>query len=373
MSKSKRDYYEILGLSKDASEQEIKTAYRKLAKIYHPDKNKNDDDDIKFKEINEAYEILSNPQKRKAYDTYGHNEPSFGNSGFGGGGGNPFGGFGPDVDSIFSQIFGGGWGGGQASHKRKKVGPDYSSKITISFIQSILGYELNEDFEKFITCNTCDGSGAESKSDLQICKSCDGKGKKIEVISTFFGKQKVERECSSCEGEGKTILKKCRTCKGKTYLGEKTKLKVKIPQGIISGQTLIIKGYGGPGLNGNPAGDLHLKVLVKEHKYFRRVDNNIFLNMPISISDIICENKIKVPTPYGPVEAKMSSTYKNNDIITIKNKGVTHGKSVGDLKVIINFYIPKMSLSEIREISRVLSSVHDLTNDGFNKVVENNK
>ncbi|MGL4343430.1 MAG: molecular chaperone DnaJ [Metamycoplasmataceae bacterium] len=370
----KKDYYEVLGISKNANASEIKSAYRSLAKKYHPDKNKDHDAEQKFKEINEAYEVLSDDAKKANYDKYGHDSEQ--QHGFNGRSGSPFGGGG--FGSIFEEIFG-GFGGGSTNSRRnnknsKQQGSTKQAQITITFIESILGTELHENIEKYSICATCEGTGAESKNGLSKCNNCNGHGEIEKIMKTMLGNIKQVVICPKCNGQGKIIIKKCHNCKGNSYIKEKKKVNIKIPAGIKNGQSLVLKGFGGPGINGGPAGDLILFIGIKNHKYFIRQENDIFINLPISFINIINEAKIKVPTPYGIIEIKVPKSTKSGDIITIKGKGVKiNDKNSGDLKIRASIYIPKLSTFEINQINDALKNNRDKNDEEFIKKVRDNK
>ncbi|WGI36686.1 molecular chaperone DnaJ [Mesomycoplasma lagogenitalium] len=357
---NKRDYYEVLGITKAASEKDIKMAYRKLAMKYHPDRNKEHDAEEKFKEINEAYEVLSDLKKKAQYDQYGHAafDQMSGGSGFDGN----FGGF-EGFSDIFGDFFSSFSGDRHSSRKRRFNGDDYKASFSISFIESILGTSIKRKFEKFSQCSHCKGSKAESDSDIHTCKKCNGKGVEVKVMKTPFGAIQNSVTCSICNGSGKQITKLCRTCSGKGITKEAKELTVNIPAGIKDGQSIILEGYGGPGENGGQNGDLYLEISVKEHKHFIRANDDIHLTIPVSIIDIIAENEIDVPSPYGIEKLKMHENYKSGDVLTIKNKGAKNLKNsryTGDLKVHLKIYVPKMSNSEKRD---VLNSLKDNRDD----------
>lgn len=369
---SKRDYYEVLGLNKNASNDDIKKAYRTLAKKYHPDLNKEKGAEERFKEINEAYEVLSDPTKKANYDKFGHSGvDNNGHSGFGG-----FNGFGGgSFEDIFSSFFGGGFQHKQSSTRPAK-GSSYQSKISISFMDSVNGKIVEQNMRKHILCFSCKGTGANSLSDVVSCSNCNGTGSKSNHIRTPFGIVESKSTCSICKGAGKVIKTPCKQCKGKKYVVNDVKTKITIPQGIKSGQQIVVEGFGGPGINGGPSGDLILVVIVENHAHFIREQNNIHLNVPISIIDVINENKISIPTPYGPEIIELSNNLKSGDILTIRNKGFKKigSNKYGDLKLHINLFIPKMTKAEKEHVKDALKYNED---DQFirwsNKVQENKK
>ncbi|UWD34372.1 molecular chaperone DnaJ [Mesomycoplasma molare] len=351
---AKRDYYEVLGVDKNATEKDIKIAYRKLAMKYHPDKNKESDAEEKFKEVNEAYEILSDSQKRQQYDEYGHDafDPNrtagFGDFGFGG----------------FSDFFGDIFGGSKRSRSSNypEDGNDYKMEYTISFIDSILGTEIKRKFEKYSTCSHCQGTGAESFNDISTCSTCNGSGTMTQVIRTPFGSIQNSKTCSTCKGKGKQVTKLCHLCQGKGLMKEAKELTVSIPAGIKDGQSIVLNGYGGPGKNGGMNGDLYIEINVREHKHYIRTGDDIHLTVPVSITDIIAENEIDIPTPYGIEKLKMNNSYKSGDILTIKNKGAKNPKNPnikGNMKVHIQLNVPKLSKNEQKELIKILNSTND--------------
>lgn len=373
----KRDYYEILGLTKSATSDDIKKAYRSLAKKYHPDVNKSADAEQKFKEINEAYEILSDEQKRNAYDQFGHDGVNGNHGGFGGG--NPFGDFGSfgdfgvDLGDIFGSFFGGRQRRGDDSKPRK--GQTLQSRIKISFIDSVLGKTLEENLTKHELCSSCKGSGAESSSDIIMCSNCNGKGQVVRQKRTPFGIVNSAEACHLCGGTGKIIKNKCKTCKGQKYSSKTVKTKIKIPAGIKNGQEVVVEGFGGPGINGGPSGDLIILVFVEPHKYYAREQNNIHIDFPVSFLDIISEKKVKIPTPYGFEKIALTNDLRTGDVLTIKEKGfkIIGTKRYGDLKLHVNVFIPKMSKKEREKIIEILDDNKDTQYDMWLKKVEDNK
>lgn len=366
---SKRDYYEILGLNRNASQDEIKKAYRTLARKYHPDVNKEKGAESKFKEINEAYEVLKDPTKKNRYDRYGHNGVDNDHGGFGGFGGGTF-------EDIFSSFFGGGFQQKQ-NQTRPRKGNSFQSKITISFMDAVTGKTIEQNMKKHVLCSQCNGSGANSVADIVSCNTCKGTGSMSQHMRTPFGVVESKSTCSSCNGVGKVIKTPCRTCKGKKHVIKDIKTKITIPQGIKSGQQVVVEGFGGPGINGGPSGDLILIVMVENHMYYVRKENDIHLDVPISIIDVMNENKISIPTPYGPEIIELSDSLKSGDILTLKNKGFKQigANKFGDLKLHVNLFIPKMSKKEKELLKEFLLRFGD--NDQFsswcNKVKENKK
>ncbi|ADE19519.1 DnaJ C-terminal domain-containing protein [Mycoplasma crocodyli] len=366
-----KDYYEILGVSKNADTKTIKTAYRKLAMQHHPDKTQDPSSDQKMREINEAYETLSDEKKRKDYDMFGSGGPNAGAhngysqggnpfSGFAGGfSGNPFGGGSGGFSDFFEDIFNFTSGGGrsqQEANNSSNNGPqDYQITRMIPFTDAIVGAVYKESFEKYEPCLHCKGTGAESSSDLVNCSTCIGKGYVNVVKRSFFGDVASREMCPKCSGTGKIVVRKCKSCDGEKFIKSTKKMSITIPAGVISNTNLKLSGFGGPGANGQ-VGDLYIRIMVKEHKYFKREGNDIHLELPISFIDVINERIIDVPTPYGLDKIKLKKTY--NDTMTIKlvGKGVKTSKGTGDLRLKLRIIIPP-NLSPIDYDNLIKSSM----------------
>lgn len=335
---TKRDFYEVLGVSKNASKDEIKSAYRKLAKQYHPDINKAPDAEAKFKEIQEAYDVLYDDQKRATYDQFGHAafDQNGGQNPFQGGG---FGGF-QDVDlgDIFSSFFGGG-----RSQRRGPTGPqkgdDQISRVRIDFMDSILGKKIQLQHSYDEKCTSCDGTGAASRSDIRTCSTCRGTGHVTMTQQSIFGQVQTQRTCPTCGGTGKEILHKCNKCNGSGYNRVKTTLDINIPAGINNGQHIRIPGKGERGINGGPNGDLFIEVLVKSHDLFVREGNDITIQVPISFVDAALGLEIEVPTVYSDVTLKIPAGTQPGTKFRLKGKGVKDVRgNIGDqfVEVVIN-------------------------------------
>ena len=342
----KRDYYEVLGVNKSASKDEIKSAYRKLAKKYHPD-NKETGDEAKFKEIQEAYDILYDDQKRSAYDQFGHAafDQAGGNPGanpFQGGG---FGGFG-DLGDIFSQFFGGG-GRQRANPNAPRRGNDVVKRVKIDFMDAINGRDIEIPIEVDDPCPTCGGTGAKSPSDVQTCSQCQGRGYVSIKRQSLFGAITSQETCPTCGGTGKIIREKCKDCNGKGYIHKKKNIKVHIPAGIKEGQQIISRGNGERGYNGGQNGDLYIEILVKEHQFFKREGNDIELDIPLDFADACLGTKIDVPTVYGDMTLTIPAGSQPNQILRMKGCGVKDLRSgkPGDQYVRLNIKVP-MSLSK---------------------------
>ncbi|MFP3357666.1 molecular chaperone DnaJ [Planococcus citreus] len=350
---NKRDYYEVLGVSKDASKEEIKKAYRKLSKQYHPDINKEADASEKFQEVKEAYEVLSDEQKRAQYDQFGHQDP---NQGFGGGGFGGAEGFG--FDDIFSTFFGGGTRRRDPNAPRK--GDDLQYSMTIDFLDAVFGEETEIEIPKDETCETCDGSGAKPGTSKKTCPYCEGTGQLNVAQDTPFGRMVNRRACHHCEGTGQIIEEKCTTCRGAGKVRKMKKIKVTVPAGVDDGQQLRVSGQGGPGFNGGPAGDLYVLFRVKPHAQFERDGDDIHLELPITYPQAALGDEIEVPTVSGKVKLKIPAGTQNGARFRLRGKGVqnVHGYGVGDQHITIKVKVPtklsekqKQLLREFAEIS----------------------
>ena len=365
----KRDYYEVLGLSKGASEEEIKKAYRTLAKKYHPDLNKDADAPEKFKEVQEAYEVLSDSEKRSIYDQYGFAgvDPQAG-GGFSGFEGftSGFGGFG-DLNDIFESFMGG------SSRRSRNTGPtkgdDRLYTMSIDFMEAIKGTTKSINLSVDEVCPDCSGSGAYSKDDIKTCDNCHGTGRVMRQTQTMFGMMQSETACPECHGTGKKITKNCTRCKGKGYLTKKIEVEVTIPAGIQSGQQLRIPGKGERSTNGGPNGDLYVEVYVKEHKSFVRDGNDILLEVPISPVAATLGTKVDVPTVYGEVSLTIPAGTQPNQKLRLKGKGVKDPRTglQGDQYVIIKVTVDK-TLS--REEKQLYEKLMEIENKKSNSVFE---
>jgi molecular chaperone DnaJ len=337
----KRDYYDVLGVPKTASASEIKKAYRKLAMKYHPDVNKEEGAEDKFKEINEAYEVLSDEDKKKKYDQFGFAgvDPNYGAgagqgfSGFDGfdfAGGSSFGGF----EDIFSSMFGGGSGGFSYSNSRKSTRPrqgaDRYMQMRIDFMDSIKGKTETISLDVDEQCKHCHGTGADSPEDVEVCTKCHGTGTVIEQVQTPFGTMQQQVVCDHCNGKGETVKVNCHVCNGKGHEHRKVKLDIKIPEGIKTGQQIRIPGKGELGENGGPNGDLYIEIMVNPHPTFRRENNDIYVTVPISAVDATIGATIEVPTVHGHVDLKIPEGTQPNQKFRLKGKGAKSKSGVGD-------------------------------------------
>lgn len=352
---SKRDYYEVLELQKGATQEQIKSNYRKLAKKYHPDLNKEPGAEEKFKEVQEAYDVLSDEQKRAAYDQYGFaafdQNGNPGNGGFGGFGG--FGGSFQDVDlgDIFSSFF----GGGGSSRSRRNNGPtrgnDRMLTIKIGFMDAIKGKKIELNVNVDENCPSCNGTGAQSPSDIQTCAQCRGTGYQTRRVQSIFGMvQETQSTCTACGGSGKTIKNRCKTCNGKGFVTVKKKVEVNIPAGINNGQQIRVSGKGERGLNGGPNGDLYIEVIVEKDNFFTREGNDIHVSLDMNMVDAALGCTIDVPTVYGTVELKIPEGSQSGQILKLRGKGVKDIRNAnyfGDQYVHLNVVTPtKLSPEE---------------------------
>ncbi|MCI8472192.1 MAG: molecular chaperone DnaJ [Clostridiales bacterium] len=336
----KRDYYEVLGLSKGASEDEIKKAYRKLAKQYHPDMNPGDKvAEGKFKEVNEAYDVLSDPDKKGKYDQYGHAafDPA---SGFGGGAGG-FGGFdGFDISDIFSSFFGGG-------SSRRPNGPvrgdDVRLRVTLSFEEAVFGCKKEVQYQRIQKCPDCNGSGAAKGTSAKQCPDCGGRGQVNVQQRTPFGVMQTSKTCDRCRGSGKIIDTPCKNCRGGGYVRATKKLEVSIPAGIDDGQGIALRGEGSDGRNGGPAGDLTISVNVRPHAFFERDGYDIYCDVPVTFADAALGADLQVPTIDGSETLHIPEGTQTGTTFTLKNKGVqvVNSKNRGNMYITVVVEVPK--------------------------------
>jgi molecular chaperone DnaJ len=327
---SKRDYYEVLDVDKSATEREIKKAYKRLAMKYHPDRTQGDKAlEEKFKEVQEAHEMLTDPQKRAAYDQYGHAgvDPNRGGGGQGGDFGDIFG-------DVFGDIFGGGRGGG-GRQSRARQGSDLRYNLELSLEEAVKGKSVEIRVPTLVGCDSCDGSGAKKGSSPTTCPTCHGQGQ-VQMRQGFFA---VQQTCPTCSGRGKIISDPCKPCHGQGRV-EKTKtLSVKVPAGVDTGDRIRLSGEGEAGEAGAPAGDLYVQVHVRDHKIFTREGNNLYCEVPLSFTRAALGGEIEVPTLEGKVKLKVTAETQTGKMFRLRNKGVksVRSGSVGDLicKVVI--------------------------------------
>lgn len=368
MATQKRDYYEVLGVARDSSDDDIKKAYRKLAVKYHPDKNPGDKAaEEKFKELGEAYEILSNADKRAAYDRYGHGafaQGGVGAGGFGGGGGfhDPF--------DVFREVFGGGGGGGifgdifetafggaGGGRSQKSRGADLRYDMEITLEEAVRGCEKEVSIRKLSTCETCDGSGAAKGSKTTTCPMCRGAGQ-VAVSRGFFSMTQV---CPKCEGAGEIIEKPCKTCDGDGRVEKPAKIKIRIPAGVDTGSRLRSSGHGEAGRRGGPNGDLYVVLHVKEHPIFERHDNDLFCDVPISFAKACLGGEIMVPTLEGKASVKVPAGTPSGKIFRLRNKGVPDLRtgSHGDLNIRVYVEVPTRLNAEQKKLLEAFAASCD--------------
>lgn len=370
------DYYEVLGVSKNASESEIKNAFRKKAMQYHPDRNKSADAEEKFKEISKAYEVLSDQNKRARYDQFGDtsDQPGGGFGGFGGFEGfegfeNFGGGFTGNFGDIFGDIFGSFddmFGGSRKSNFRNESGLDIIKNVKISFVESIIGVTSEFEYQISINCEKCDGTGASDEKDSIInCPTCNGSGVTVVQKKTLLGVMQFQNTCSDCKGTGEKIVKKCNHCNGKKQIIKNAKVSIDIVPGIQDGQTMVVEKKGNQ--NKDRVGNLYLNVSVEESDIFQREGNKIFVQLLVDPITAITGGMVKVPTPYGIEEIKLKpSTYNGKEII-IPGKGIKHGglfKTKGDLIAIVTYTKPRNYSA--KEIS-LLKDFENNNNDQLNE------
>lgn len=346
MAEKKRDYYEVLGVSKGASDDELKKAYRKLAKKYHPDVNPSDKEaEAKFKEVNEAYAILSDADKRAAYDNYGH--AAFDGTGNPTGAGG-FGGAGfdfSDIGDIFGNIFGGGFGTGGASARRNAPtrGDDIGIRVDLTFEEAVFGVKKNISYNRIQRCSDCSGSGAAKGTSPETCSACGGTGQR-RVTQRIGGMAfQSTATCDACRGTGKTIKNPCQNCRGTGYVRVTKKLEVSIPAGIDDGGRVALRGQGSDGRNGGSSGDLILVVTVRPSDVFERDGNNLYCEVPVSVTDATLGAEIEVPTLEGTVKYSIPEGTQPGAAFTIRGKGVPYVGSAtrrGDLTFIVKIEIP---------------------------------
>ncbi len=341
---SKRDYYEVLGVVKGANDEELKKAYRKMAVQFHPDRNPGDKAaEDKFKEINEAYQVLSDPRKRGAYDQFGH----AGLGGMGGGGGGfdqGFGSFTDIFDNLFTDIFGGGQGG----RGGQRGGVDLRYQMQIAFEEAAFGVEKKIHFEKEAACETCSGSGAKAGTKPKACKQCKGSGQ-VRFNQGFFV---LTRTCTSCQGRGEIIEDKCGDCRGHGRTKKKTEVVVKIPAGIDSGQRLRLKGEGESASAGGTPGDLYVEIVIQDHPLFRRENEHIILEMPISLTQAALGAEMDVPTLGGTTPLKVPAGTQTGELFRLKGKGIRrlNGSGFGDQVVRVHVEVPQKLTRRQREL-----------------------
>ena len=355
MAENKRDYYEVLGVEKTATEADIKKAYRTLAKKYHPDMNPdNKEAEVKFKEVNEAYAVLSDEEKRSKYDRFGHaafDPASGGGSGFGGFGG--FGGADFDFGDIFSSFFGGG--SSRSSRNVPMEGDDIGTRITVTFEEAVFGCKKEINFARIESCADCSGSGAEKGTTPETCSTCRGTGRVTVQQQTMLGYMQTQRACSNCRGTGKIIKTPCKNCNGKGRVKINKRLEVNIPAGIDNGQNIVLRGQGSAGVNGGPNGDLIIEVRVKPHDFFERRGVNVYFEVPLSFTEAALGTELEIPLLDKTSEKfKIPEGTQSGTEFTLRGKGIpnVNTKRRGDIVFTVAVETPTGLSQEQKELLR---------------------
>ena len=365
---NKRDYYEILGVDKNADEKEIKSAFRKLAKKYHPDVSKEPDAAEKFKEAQEAYAVLSDPEKRSQYDKYGHAAFDQMN----GGAGFDFSDF--DFSDIFADLFGDSFGGGFGSSffgggrnsNRAKRGSDRLMRVDLTFEEAVFGCKKEINIDVYEECSECSGKGGKGE---KTCQTCHGSGTVTSEQNTLFGTFMTRTTCPTCKGKGKSYESTCPKCRGTGQVKENKDLEVKIPAGVDTGNRLRLQGKGDSGSNGGSNGDLYLEFRVKEHELYERDGNDIYLELPITITEAVLGAKKEIPTLYGNVKLSIPEGSNTGDKHRLKGKGIEdlHSGTKGNMYVVINVVIPDKIDRKQKKLFEELSET-DLKTSEFKKI-----
>ena len=375
---TKRDYYEVLGVNKNASKDEIKSAFRRLAKKYHPDICKEENAEEKFKEVQEAYSVLSDDNKRRQYDQFGHagvsgNGAGFGGSGFGGAG---FGFDASDLGDIFDDLFGGGFGFGGSSRNRgnrARRGSDVLMQVDLTFEEAIFGCEKDFDLDVVAECDKCNGLGGHGE---ETCKRCHGSGTITSEQRTILGSFMTKTTCPECDGKGKTYKEVCSKCRGKGKVKTRKTITVSIPSGIDNLERLRVPGKGNSGENGGASGDLYLEFHIKKHKYYEREGLDIYLEVPINMVEAVLGCKKEIPTIYGNVKLTIPAGTDSLDKQRLKGKGIKDSTSrrVGDMYVIFKVITPKKLSRDQKKLFENLAKtdLDDSEIDRFNKFTKDN-
>ena len=348
---AKRDYYEVLGISKSADEKEIKSAFRKLAKQYHPDLNPDDKEaEAKFKEVNEAYEVLSDPDKKAKYDQFGHAAFDQAN-GFGGAGG--FNDFGDIFGDIFGDFFGGGFSGATRTQRTgPKAGSDLKIKLDITFEEAAFGTKKDIKINRIEKCHACDGTGAKKGTSKKTCPTCQGSGSIRTTQRTPFGQFASTKICSTCNGTGEVVEEPCTACSGSGKERKSRKLSINIPAGVDTGSVIPLRGEGNHGERGGPAGDLYVYINVQPHEIFDRDGNDVWCEIPISFAKAAMGGPIEVPTIEGKVKYDVPEGTQTGTVFRLKNKGIKNlrGAGKGDQYVRVKIEVPKKLSEKQRNI-----------------------
>lgn len=372
---SKRDYYEVLSLSKTASTDEIKKAYRKLAMQYHPDKNQGDKKaEEKFKEVAEAYAVLSDDQKRAKYDRFGHAAEQMG-------GGDPFGGFGGGIDLSealrqfmeqgfggFGDIFGGGSSGGRSRRGSRRKGGDLQIRLKLEMEEVATGTTKKIKVNKKVNCETCNGSGSAKYSKTISCPVCQGSGEVRNVSQSLFGQFVNISTCQKCNGEGQIIENPCTTCAGDGRVNGTKTIEVNIPAGVKTGNYIPLNGEGHAGPKGGPAGDLIVHIEEKEHKIFERRGDDVIVVLPVSFPDAALGANVEIPTLTGKAKLSLAAGTQSGKILRMRGKGIPHlnGAGIGDQLVQVQVYIPTKLSAEEKKLIAGLKEIHNLKPDEKN-------
>ena len=346
---TQRDYYEILGVQKNASPDDLKSAFRGLARQYHPDVNKAPDAEERFKEINEAYAVLSDQEKRAAYDRYGH------------AGVNGPGGVSPDFTNIdfsdiFEEFFGFG-GGGKRSRNAPRRGADLGTRVQLTFEEAIFGAEKEIEITRDETCSTCRGTGAEPGTSPTRCNTCGGRGEVRQVRQTFLGSMVQVTTCPTCNGAGQINATPCHTCRGRGLERKTVRKTVPIPPGVDNGTKMSMAGEGQPGIAGGPNGNFYLEIQVMAHKYFRRRQNDVLLDLSVNVAQATLGADLEVPTVDGPAKLKIPAGTQPGKVFHLKGKGVPHlrGSGRGDQLVVVNVEMPTHLTPDQRKLFEELA------------------
>lgn len=378
---SKRDYYEVLGVDKSAGEDEIKKAYRKLAMKYHPDRNPdNKEAEEKFKEINEAYEVLSDADKKAKYDQFGHAafDPNMGGgAGFGGAG---FGGFEDMFGDIFGSMFGGGFSSGASRQNVRQKGRDLRVNLSLSFEEAVFGCKKEIKLKRTETCDTCAGKGAVNDADIKTCDKCHGTGQVRVTQQSLFGTVQTVKTCDECHGTGKKIVKPCPKCHGEGNVKKQRTLSIRIPAGVDTGSVLPLRGEGEAGKNGGPNGDVYIYISVKPHAIFTREDNDIYCEIPITFVQAALGDSIMVPTVDGKVKLKIPEGTQSGQVFKLKGKGVQNPNGFGkgneyvEIKVEVPKNLTEKQKSKLREFGDMSNDKnHEQSKSFWDKVKDNFK
>ena len=377
---SKKDFYEILGVDRSATQDEIKSAYRRLAKKYHPDICKEENAEEKFKEVQEAYSVLGDENKRRQYDQFGHaafTQGGTGGAGFGGG----FQGFGGgfddiDLGDIFGSMFGSSFGFGSSSRSssQRERGSDTIMKMRLSFEEAVFGCEKDITLDLTETCDDCDGKGGFGES---TCSECHGSGTITQEQRTILGSFLTKTTCPKCGGKGKTYNKSCNKCRGKGTVRKSKTLSVKIPSGVDTGNRLRLAGKGNAGKNGGPNGDLYIEFNVENHDFYVREGDDIFLEIPLTITEAILGTKKEIPTLYGNVRVTIPAGSETGDKQRLRGKGIDNSSNrhKGDMYIVMKVVIPQKLSKEQKKLIEALDKtpLEDNTIIQFNKYVSRNE